>query len=127
MTISRNQPLTTDDMANLVPPALARESSDGMSQRYTYIPTIEIINGMGEELRSPCRIEAEISPLSYLAERARATSADRQQVRLATLDAEFERKKLVVSTLEYASLRDGLQQQGLIVESARKARDIAEA
>jgi hypothetical protein len=38
----------------------------------------------------------------------------------------FERKKLVVSTLEYASLRDGLQQQGLIVESACKARDIAE-
>ena len=43
------------------------------------------------------------------------------------MDAEFERKKLVVSTLEYASLRDGLQQQGLIVESASKARDIAEA
>jgi hypothetical protein len=127
--LPRNQPLTTDDMARLVPPALAREASDGMSQRYTYIPTIEIINGMREELRSPCRIEAEISPLSYLAERARATSADydRQQGRLATLDAGFERKKLVVSTLEYASLRDGLQQQDLIVESARKARDIAEA
>jgi hypothetical protein len=87
MTISRNQPLTTDDIARLVPPALAREASDGMSQRCTYIPTIEIINGMREELRSPCRIEAEISPLSYLAERARATSADydRQQGRLATL------------------------------------------
>jgi hypothetical protein len=67
MTISRNQPRTADDMARLVPPALAREASDGMSQRYTYIPTIEIINGMREELRSPCRIEAEISPLSYIA------------------------------------------------------------
>ena len=39
MTISRNQPLTTDDMARLAPSALAREASDGMSRRYTYIPT----------------------------------------------------------------------------------------
>jgi hypothetical protein len=48
MTISRNQPLTTDDIARLAPSALAREASDGMSQRYTYIPTIEVINGMRE-------------------------------------------------------------------------------
>jgi hypothetical protein len=46
MTITRNQPLTTDDIARLAPSALAREASDGMSQRYTYIPTIEVINGM---------------------------------------------------------------------------------
>ena len=52
MTISRNQPLTTDDMARLAPSALAREASDGMSQRYTYIPTIEVINGMRQELRA---------------------------------------------------------------------------
>jgi hypothetical protein len=74
MTISRNQPLTTDDIARLVPPALARGPSEGEASNF---------------------------------------------------GAVFERKKLVVSTLEYASLRDGLQQQGLIVESARKARDIA--
>ena len=42
MTISRNQPLTTDDMARLAPSALAREASDGMSQCYTYIPTLEV-------------------------------------------------------------------------------------
>jgi hypothetical protein len=52
MTISRNQPLTTDDMARLAPSALAREASDGMSQRDTYIPTIEVINGMRQELRA---------------------------------------------------------------------------
>jgi hypothetical protein len=50
MTISRNQPRTTDDMARLNPSALAREASDGMSQRY--IPTIEVINGMRQELRA---------------------------------------------------------------------------
>jgi excisionase family DNA binding protein len=44
MTISRNQPLT--------PSALAREASDGMSQRDTNIPTIEVINGMRQELRA---------------------------------------------------------------------------
>src|SRR5260370_28546945 len=44
MTISRNQPLT--------PSALARKASDGMSQRYTNIPTIEVINGMRQELRA---------------------------------------------------------------------------
>ena len=43
MTISRNQPLT---------PALSREASDGMSQRDTNIPTIEVINGMRQELRA---------------------------------------------------------------------------
>jgi len=48
MTISRNQPLTTDDIARLAPSALAREASDGMSQRYSYIPTIEIIDGMSQ-------------------------------------------------------------------------------
>ena len=31
MTISRNQPLTTDDMARLAPSALAREAEDPMS------------------------------------------------------------------------------------------------
>ena len=48
MTSTRNQPLTTDDIARLAPSALAREASDGMSQRYTYIPTIDVINGMRE-------------------------------------------------------------------------------
>ena len=48
MTITRNQPLTTDDIARLAPSALAREASDGMSQRYTYIPTIDVIDGMRE-------------------------------------------------------------------------------
>ena len=42
MTTSRNQPLT--------PSALAREASDGMSQRCTSIPTIEVVNGMRQEL-----------------------------------------------------------------------------
>jgi excisionase family DNA binding protein len=50
MTISRNKPLTTDDMAALDPSALAREASDGMSKRY--LPTIEAINGMRQELRA---------------------------------------------------------------------------
>ncbi len=48
MTITRNQPLTTDDIARLAPSALAQEASDGMSQRYTYIPTIDVIDGMRE-------------------------------------------------------------------------------
>jgi hypothetical protein len=48
MTISRNQPLITDDIARLAPPGLAREASDGIYQRYTYIPNIEVINGMRE-------------------------------------------------------------------------------
>jgi hypothetical protein len=48
MTSARNQPLTTDDIARLAPSALAREASDGMSQRYTYIPTIDVIDGMRE-------------------------------------------------------------------------------
>ena len=52
MTISRNQPLTTDDMARLAPSALAREASDGISQRDIYIPTIEVINGIRQELRA---------------------------------------------------------------------------
>ena len=44
MTISRNQPLT--------PSAIAREASDGMSQRSTSIPTIEVVNSMRQELRA---------------------------------------------------------------------------
>ena len=48
MTSTCNQPLTTDDIARLAPSALAREASDGMSQRYTYIPTIDVIDGMRE-------------------------------------------------------------------------------
>ncbi len=48
MTTTPNQPLTTDDIARLAPSALAREASDGMSQRYTYIPTIDVIDGMRE-------------------------------------------------------------------------------
>src|SRR6267154_4762450 len=50
MTISRNQPLTTDEMARRNPYALAREASDGKSQRY--IPTIEVIKGIRQELRA---------------------------------------------------------------------------
>jgi excisionase family DNA binding protein len=50
MTISRNQPRTTDDIARLNPSALARETSNGMSQRY--IPTNEVINGIRQELRT---------------------------------------------------------------------------
>lgn len=46
MTSPANQPLITDDLARLAPSALAREASDGMSQRYTYIPTREVIDGM---------------------------------------------------------------------------------
>jgi excisionase family DNA binding protein len=52
MTISRNQPLTTDDMARLAPSALAREASDGISQRDICIPTLEVINGIRQELRA---------------------------------------------------------------------------
>jgi excisionase family DNA binding protein len=44
MTISRNQPLA--------PSVLAREASDGMSQRSTSSPTIEVVNSMRQELRA---------------------------------------------------------------------------
>ena len=56
MTISRNHPLTTDDIARLAPSALAQEASDGMSQRYTYIPTIDVLNGMREAGFLPFRV-----------------------------------------------------------------------
>ena len=70
MTITRNQPLTTDDIARLAPSALAREASDGMSQRYTYIPTIDVIDGMRSgicafprhSIRHPRRIPAASTP-----------------------------------------------------------------
>src|SRR5260370_26569282 len=44
MNICRNQPLT--------PSPRARKASDGISQRYTHIPTIEVIKGMRQELRA---------------------------------------------------------------------------
>jgi excisionase family DNA binding protein len=44
MTTSRNQPPT--------PSALAREASDGMSQRSTSSPTIDVVNSMRQELRA---------------------------------------------------------------------------
>jgi len=46
MTGTRNQPLTPHDIAGLAPSALALGGSDGLSQRNTYIPTMEVINGM---------------------------------------------------------------------------------
>jgi excisionase family DNA binding protein len=53
MTISRNQPLTTDDMARLAPSALAREASDGMSQRFASIASDQTES----ERQPPFRLE----------------------------------------------------------------------
>lgn len=47
MIIQRNQqPLTIEQIANLAPSALAREASGDRSHRYTYIPTMDVIQGM---------------------------------------------------------------------------------
>jgi hypothetical protein len=47
MMIQRNQqPLTVEDINRLAPSALAREAYSDRSHRYTYIPTLEVIDGM---------------------------------------------------------------------------------
>ncbi|HET6841357.1 MAG TPA: DUF932 domain-containing protein [Candidatus Angelobacter sp.] len=47
MIIPRNQqPLTIEQIANRAPSALAREAYSKRSERYTYIPTIEVIEAM---------------------------------------------------------------------------------
>jgi hypothetical protein len=44
---SRNsQPITIDQIAQFAPSALATEAHESRSNRYTYIPTVEIIHGM---------------------------------------------------------------------------------
>ena len=42
-------PLTLDEIARYAPSALAVHAHESRSERYTYIPTIEIIKGMERE------------------------------------------------------------------------------
>jgi hypothetical protein len=49
MIVNRlQQPLTISDIARIAPSALAREAYSDRSQRYTYIPTLDVIAGMSK-------------------------------------------------------------------------------
>jgi hypothetical protein len=49
MTVNRlQQPLTISDIARLAPSALARKAYSDRSQRYAYIPTLDVIEGMSK-------------------------------------------------------------------------------
>ncbi len=49
MIMQRNQqPLTIEQIADRAPSALAREAASDRSSRYTYIPTMDVIQGMAK-------------------------------------------------------------------------------
>lgn len=47
--LRRNEPLTDDQLFSVAPSIFAEEAHDSRSERYTYIPTIEVINGLRRE------------------------------------------------------------------------------
>lgn len=48
-SIRQNRPLTNDELQRIVPSAFSSEKHDSRSERYTYIPTIEILDRLREE------------------------------------------------------------------------------
>jgi len=48
-SIRQNRPLTNDELQRIVPSAFSSEKHESRSERYTYIPTIEILDRLREE------------------------------------------------------------------------------
>lgn len=48
-SIRQNRPLTNDELARIVPSAFSEEKHESRSERYTYIPTINILDRLREE------------------------------------------------------------------------------
>ncbi|MFK3711557.1 DUF932 domain-containing protein [Leclercia adecarboxylata] len=48
-SIRQNRPLTNDELQRIVPSAFSAEKHESRSDRYTYIPTIEILDRLREE------------------------------------------------------------------------------
>ena len=53
----KDQPLTNDQLFRLAPSIFAVEKHVSRSARYTYIPTIEVIDGLRKEGFMPCIIQ----------------------------------------------------------------------
>ena len=47
--IRRDRPLTNDELASVVPSVFSEEKHDSRSDRYTYIPTIELLDSLRKE------------------------------------------------------------------------------
>lgn len=47
--VSQNRPLTDDEIRRFAPSIFAEEKHDSRSARYTYIPTIDVLNGLRKE------------------------------------------------------------------------------
>lgn len=47
--IRQNRPLTNDELARIVPSAFSSDKHDSRSDRYTYIPTINILDRLRDE------------------------------------------------------------------------------
>lgn len=43
--IRRDRPLTNDELARFVPSVFSEEKHESRSERYTYIPTITLLDG----------------------------------------------------------------------------------
>lgn len=47
--IRKNSPLNNDELMRIVPSAFSAEKHDSRSERYTYIPTITLLDKLREE------------------------------------------------------------------------------
>ncbi|MRF33047.1 hypothetical protein GII94_24790, partial [Escherichia coli] len=60
-SIRRERPLTDDELMQFVPSVFSGDKHESRSERYTYIPTINIINAYyreGEPPRESCRLNS---------------------------------------------------------------------
>src|SRR5512145_6491 len=48
-SLLRNEPLTNDQLITVAPSIFAEDKHDSRSERYTYIPTIDVLNGLRKE------------------------------------------------------------------------------
>jgi hypothetical protein len=67
-SVRKNRPLTNDELQLIVPSAFSAEKHDSRSERYTYIPTITLLDKLREEGFEP-----------YYATQSRTRTADKRE------------------------------------------------
>ena len=67
-SIRQNRPLTNDELMRVVPSAFSVEKHESRSDRYTYIPTIALLDRLREEGFQP-----------YYASQSRVRNPDRRE------------------------------------------------
>ena len=58
-------PLSDDQIARIAPSIFAQEAHESRSERYVYIPTIDVLNGLRHEGFEPFMVSSWSAKLAY--------------------------------------------------------------